>query len=127
MFSIRWIVLGTGIALAAAVLTETRGSTLAQPADDLASQAFAILESNCASSGCHGGAGYYRFDVRNATTLQDARVITLGNAGESEIIRRVESGAMPLGGYKKQLGARLPAEDIAVLRRWIDSHAVCRR
>ena len=123
MFSIRWIVLGTGIALAAAVLTETRGSTLAQPADDLASQAFAILESNCASSGCHGGAGYYRFDVRNATTLQDARVITLGNAGESEIIRRVESGAMPLGGYKKQLGARLPAEDIAVLRRWIDSGA----
>ena len=123
MFSIKSIVFGAGIALAAAVLPVTQERTLAQPADDLAAQAFAILETNCASSGCHGGPGYYRFDVRDIASLRDARVITIGNAGESEIIRRVESGAMPLGGYNKQLGARLPAAEIDMLRRWIDAGA----
>jgi hypothetical protein len=123
MFSIKPIVLGGGVALMAAVLPVTQGRSLAHPADDLAGRAFAILETNCANSGCHGGPGYYRFDVRDTATLHDARVITAGNAGESEIIRRVESGSMPLGGYKRQVGARLPDADIAVLRRWIDAGA----
>jgi len=123
MLSIRSVVLGAGLAAAACVLAAKPGVTFAEPSDDLAAQALAILETNCASSGCHGGAGYYRFDARDIGSLRDAGVITIGNAGESEIIRRVESGAMPLGGYKKQLGARLPAAEIAVLRRWIDAGA----
>jgi hypothetical protein len=123
MFSIKSIVLGAGIALAATLVPAMQGRVIAQPADDLAVQAFAILETNCANSGCHGGPGSYRFDVRDSVSLRDARVITAGKAAESELIRRVESGAMPLGGYKKQPGARLPAADIAVLRRWIDAGA----
>jgi hypothetical protein len=123
MFSIRTVALGAGIALAAAALPVTQDRILAHPADDLAAQAFGILETNCANFGCHGGPGYYRFDVRDTATLRDGGVITVGNASESEIIRRVESGAMPLGGYKKEVGARLPDAEIAVLRRWIDAGA----
>jgi hypothetical protein len=117
MFSIRSVVLGAGIALTALVVPVTHGRRLARPADDLAVQASVILETNCANSGCHGGPGHYRFDVRELATLRDAKVITAGSAADSEIIRRVESGAMPLG------AAKLPPADIAVLRRWIDAGA----
>jgi hypothetical protein len=36
-------------------------------------------------------------------------------------MRRVEAGIMPLGGYKGQPGAKLPSEDIEILRQWIDA------
>src|SRR5262245_16741679 len=39
----------------------------------------------------------------------------------SELIRRLEAGIMPLGGYKGQRGAKLPAEDIQILKQWIDA------
>src|SRR5437867_578536 len=83
----------------------------AQP--ELNSRALTILQENC--GGCHGGPDPYSFDVRDPASLLAARVIQSGNASGSELIRRVEAGIMPLG------GAKLPAEDIQILRQWIDA------
>jgi hypothetical protein len=107
----------------AVALPVTHGRSLAQSADEIAVKAFAVLETNCANAGCHAGPGYYSFDVKDPSTLSVAKVIQAGKADDSEMIRRVESGAMPLGGYKGQAGTKLPAADIAVLRRWIDAGA----
>jgi hypothetical protein len=124
MFSTKSLVVGVGMALAVVALPVTRGRSFAQPAaDEIAVNAFAVLETNCANAGCHAGPGHYSFDVKEPPTLRAAKVIQAGNADDSEIIRRVESGAMPLGGYKGQVGTKLPAADIAILRRWIDAGA----
>src|SRR4030095_9420427 len=123
MFSTRSLVLGVGMALAVVALPVTQGRSLTQPADEIAVKAFAVLETNCANAGCHAGPGYYSFDVKDPSTLRVAKVIQAGIADDSEMIRRVESGAMPLGGYKGQAGTKLPAADIAALRRWIDAGA----
>ena len=91
----------------------------AQTPPDLNSKALTILEQNC--GGCHGGSDPYSFDVRDPASLLVARVIQSGNASGSELIRRLEAGIMPLGGYKGQRGVKLPAEDIQILREWIDA------
>src|SRR2546425_3241356 len=92
-----------------------------QTSPDLNSKAFSILQQNCGNSGCHGGADPYSFDVRDPASLLAAKVIQPGNATGSELIRRLEAGIMPLGGYKGQRGAKLPPEDIQILRQWIDA------
>src|SRR5438093_10757552 len=84
-----------------------------QTSPDLNSKALTILQENC--GGCHGGSDPYSFDVRDPASLLAAKVIEPGNASGSELIRRVEAGIMPLG------GAKLPAEDIQILRQWIDA------
>src|SRR5437016_13388079 len=92
-----------------------------QTSPDLNSKALSILQQNCGNSGCHGGADPYSFDVRDPASLLAAKVIQPGNATGSELIRRLEAGIMPLGGYKGQRGAKLPPEDIQILRQWIDA------
>jgi len=88
---------------------------------DLNSRALTILQQNCGNLGCHGGPDPYSFDVRDPASLLAAKVIQSGDASGSELIRRLEAGIMPLGGYKGQRGAKLPAEDIQILRQWIDA------
>ena len=95
--------------------------TLAQGSEDVSLKALEILEHNCGSSGCHGGPSPTSFNVRNPASLLSAGVVLSGDAEGSELIRRVETGAMPLGGYKGRPGTKLPAEDIQALRRWIDA------
>jgi hypothetical protein len=90
---------------------------------DTSLRAFAILEENCANSGCHGGSNPYSFDARNPASLLAARVVEPGSAARSELIRRVDAGAMPMGGYKGQAGVKLPDADIQTLKRWIDQGA----
>ena len=92
-----------------------------QTSPDLNSKALSILQQNCGNSGCHGGADPYSFDLRDPASLLAAKVIQPGNATGSELIRRLEAGIMPLGGYKGQRGAKLPPEDIQILRQWIDA------
>ena len=92
-----------------------------QTPPDLNSKALTILEQNCGNLGCHGGPDPYSFDVRDPASLLTAKVIQSGNASGSELIRRLEAGIMPLGGYKGQRGVKLPAEDIQILRQWIDA------
>jgi hypothetical protein len=88
-----------------------------------ADKAFSVLQLNCANDGCHGGPDAYSFDVGNPSTLIEARVVQPGKSSNSELIRRVEAGIMPLGGYKGRPGVKLPAEDIQTLREWIDAGA----
>ena len=65
MFSTKSLVVGVGMALAVVALPVTRGRSFAQPAaDEIAANAFAVLETNCATAGCHAGPGYYSFDVK---------------------------------------------------------------
>src|SRR5437667_7835679 len=94
------------------------------PTDDTALKAISILEQNCGNSGCHGGPDAYSFNVHIPSSLIEAKVVAPGNAADSELIRRVEAGIMPLGGYEGQPGAKLPPEDIQTLRQWIDAGAL---
>jgi hypothetical protein len=113
-----------GIAVAMIILGSLGpGSSAAEDSSTLASKAAGILQQNCGNSGCHGGADPYSFDVRSIPTLRDAKVIEPGNAAKSDLILRVEAGVMPLGGYKGQAGAKLPAADIETLKQWIAAGA----
>jgi hypothetical protein len=93
------------------------------PVPSTPDQALTILRQNCGNENCHGGPDAYRFDVGNPSTLIDAGVVKPGRPADSEVIRRVEAGIMPLGGYKGKPGVKLPAEDIRALRDWIDAGA----
>jgi hypothetical protein len=95
----------------------------ATPGPDTAEKALSILEQNCGNDSCHGGPDAYRFDVRVPASLIDAGAIKPGQSANSELVRRVEAGIMPLGGYKGRPGTKLPAEDIRILREWIDEGA----
>jgi hypothetical protein len=113
-----------GVALAVIVMGPFRpGSSAAQESDAVALKAIGILQQNCGSSGCHGGADPYSFDVRNLPTLVEAKVLEPGKAAKSEIVLRLEAGVMPLGGYKGQAGAKMPDADIKILKQWIDAGA----
>jgi hypothetical protein len=103
------------------ILLLNSSPSVAQVSDDGAARAEVVLQENCAM--CHGGAGAYRFDVNNLASLVEAKVIRPGNADGSEMIQRLESGAMPLGGYKGQPGVKLPEADLQTLRKWIDAGA----
>ncbi|HEX4998045.1 MAG TPA: hypothetical protein VFY29_07460, partial [Terriglobia bacterium] len=107
----------------ALVLLLILGARASQSPDADASNAAALLSANCATSGCHGGPGAYSFDATDPQTLIDAKVILPGNASGSEVISRLETGAMPMGGYQGKPGVKLPDADIQTLRRWIDSGA----
>jgi hypothetical protein len=96
---------------------------LGSPVPSTADQAFTVLQQNCGNENCHGGPDAYRFDVGNPSTMVEAGVVKPGRSADSEVIRRVEAGIMPLGGYKGRPGVRLPPEDIRVLRDWIDAGA----
>src|SRR5215467_3581535 len=96
---------------------------LGSPVSSTADQALTVLQQNCGNESCHGGPDAYRFDVGNPSTLVEAGVVKPGRSADSEVIRRVEAGIMPLGGYKGQPGAKLPLEDIRILREWIDAGA----
>jgi hypothetical protein len=96
---------------------------LGSPLPSTADQAFTVLQQNCGNENCHGGSDAYRFDVGNPSTMVETGVVRPGRAADSEVIRRVEGGIMPLGGYKGQPGAKLPPEDIRILRDWIDAGA----
>src|SRR5438046_2048005 len=100
-------------------LSASRG--FGQTPPELNSKALTILQQNCGNLGCHGGPDPYSFDVRDPASLLAAKVIQSGNASGSELIRRLEAGIMPLGGYRGQRGAKLPAEDIQLRRQWIDA------
>src|SRR5215470_10802023 len=97
--------------------------SLGSPVLPTSDQAFNILQQNCGNESCHGGPDAYRFDVGNPSTLVDAGVVKPGRSADSEVIRRVEAGIMPLGGYKGRSGTKLPPEDIRILREWIDAGA----
>src|SRR5262245_37425445 len=104
-------ILTTSAVLAVLAPMVPRPSAAEEAAGPDAAPALAILEQNCGNSGCHGGSNPYRFDVHNPATLLEAKVVQPGNAAGSEMIRRLEAGVMPLGGYNGQPGVKLPDQD----------------
>jgi mono/diheme cytochrome c family protein len=98
------------------------GMPAAQPSVDYARDVKPILQRSC--YGCHSGArpqAQLRLDVKSAA-LQgglSGPVLTAGNAETSRLIHRVEGR----GGEQRMplKGAPLSSEEIAILRRWIDS------
>jgi mono/diheme cytochrome c family protein len=109
----------TTTSLLAGWLTPLLIALSAARADDLPAQVQAVLRSHCAA--CHGpgGTGKGGFDY----LLDRDRLIALnqiipGQAGESALIQRIEQGEMPPG--KRP---RPSAEQVALLRRWIDAGA----
>jgi WD40 repeat protein/mono/diheme cytochrome c family protein len=87
--------------------------------DGLPLRAQAILRQHCAE--CHGrpGAGKGGFDyLLDRARLVARNQVVPGKADVSPLFQRITSEEMPPG--KRP---RLAAEDVAVLRRWIDSGA----
>ena len=112
-----WFILGSALQLSA---QQDAGMS----AIDFAKQVEPILKSRCYA--CHAGAqpsAQLHLDVRSLAVKGgiSGPVIIAGNSRASRLIHRVlGDGAeprMPLG------GAPLPAEEIAVLTRWIDEGA----
>jgi len=95
----------------------------AQPALPLAPQAVAILKANCQA--CHNQAnrsGGLAFDSRDGILKGGKRgaAVKLGAPSESLLIQAVEQSGelkMPLGREK------LKAEEIAILRQWVEQNA----
>jgi hypothetical protein len=95
----------------------------AAPAPSLAQRARAVLEKNCATSGCHGNERPYKFNVLKRETLVAEKVVVPKSAATSELVKRLVTGSMPLGGYQGKAGQKLPAAEIQLLRAWIDAGA----
>src|SRR4051812_41920017 len=88
-------------------------------AERLATQARAVLQTHCGT--CHGpgvkargGFGY----LLDRDRLVARNKVVPGKAGASVLVQRIEQGEMPPG--KRN---RLRADELAVLRRWIDAGA----
>ncbi len=81
---------------------------------DFSKQVEPLLKERC--QGCHGAAqqmGGLRLDSRDAAL----HAIRPGSSGESKLIHRVSGEKKPL---MPPTGKRLSAEEVAVLRDWID-------
>src|SRR5262245_2704293 len=109
------VYLGTAALLVGALTAAARADDA-----DLAAKAQAVLKANCYS--CHGqdgaakgGFGY----VLDRERLVGRGKVVPGKPAESELYQRVEAGEMP---PEKQT-PRPGADDVAVLRRWIEAGA----
>jgi mono/diheme cytochrome c family protein len=88
-------------------------------ADDLPARAQTVLRTHCAA--CHGpggtGKGGFNYLLDRDRLLARHQVVP-GKADDSPLIQRIEQGEMPPG--KRP---RPSADDLAILRRWIDGGA----
>ncbi len=90
---------------------------------DLPGKAAHILDNYCFR--CHRGegssAGRYAFNARNVVSMADASMVVEGDPENSQLLDAVFKGRMP---PKNQSGLPRPsAEEIAVLREWIQDGA----
>jgi mono/diheme cytochrome c family protein len=92
------------------------GPPVSSQGADPGQRAQTILKSRCA--GCHGRAGAGGLDVtRWRSIVLERRSVVPGKPDQSELIRRVESGSMPLGGPK------LAPNELKALRAWVSAGA----
>ena len=86
---------------------------------DFAHDVFPIFRDRCAS--CHAyGKSEGDFSMVNRASLLDAGVVDLDDPGASDLLDRVQSS-----GFDRMppQGDRLTAEQVAILRQWIDQGA----
>lgn len=105
-----------GMGVVAASWLPAAGAQEGNPTS-LATSAQVILVKSCGSANCHGNETPFKFNVNQRETLIRNKVLVPKNAAASELIRRVETGSMPLAAPK------LSDADIRTLRAWIDAGA----
>lgn len=96
------------------------GAALPNDPAPLGQEAKAILQANCA--GCHGGGkaakGGFGF-VLDRDRLVSGRLITPGDAGQSDLFLRIQQREMPPPSAKQ----RPSVAEVKILQRWIDAGA----
>jgi WD40 repeat protein len=102
------------------LLALTTGVAARADGPDLGAKAQAVLKAHC--SGCHGQPGTAKggfYYVLDRDLLVARKKVVPGKAEESELYKRVAKGVMPPKTWKK----RPSADDVAVLKQWIDAGA----
>lgn len=95
-----------------------------EAAADVAAKAGAVLNNYCFQ--CHRGEGSsasgYAFNVRNVESMLDESMVVAGSVEDSELYNAMFRGRMP---PRNQAGLPRPsAEEVDVVKRWIESGAV---
>ena len=106
---------------------------------DFASQIQPIFDKNCALSGCHAsdtasgglvldaGKSYANLVNVASTEVAPEKRVTPGNSAASYVIEKLTS-AQPRSGVQMPFGSNpLPADQIALIRTWIDEGAPAAR
>lgn len=76
-----------------------------------------LLATHC--GGCHISRNRGDFQIMSYDGLMKSGVVQRGAAAGSHLVEVIESGDMPRG------GGRVPPEDLATLKRWIEAGAPC--
>lgn len=110
------------------------GNNVGTATVDFATQIQPIFNENCAFSGCHAadtasgglvleeGQAYANLvNVTSSEVAPDKRVVP-GNSGASFLIEKL-TNTQPRAGAQMPLGSNLPANQIELIRTWIDEGA----
>ncbi|MCA9075916.1 MAG: hypothetical protein KDA93_12835 [Planctomycetaceae bacterium] len=105
--------------LGCVILTICASTVGPASANELADQARKILEDRCGA--CHGKVNPQSdLNVLDHAYLMEHGYLTAGNLDESELWSRVSTGEADI---VMPPGKPLPAEEVAIIRQWIDSGA----
>lgn len=93
------------------------GGPAAANAVSFASQIAPLLVRHC--GGCHVSGSKGDFQFTSHATLLDSGMVQKGAGADSRLVEVIRTGDMPRGGGK------VSAQDLALLRTWIDQGAAC--
>lgn len=105
------------ISLAAVLLSAASLIAQANAKVDFVRDVAPIFEKSC--SGCHhaGSSGASHVELTSREELLERGVVTPGNPDKSSLFKAIRNGSMPPG-------AKLPADQVDVIKRWIEQGAV---
>ncbi len=93
------------------------GGTAAEGTVSFATQIAPLLVRHC--GGCHVGGRRGDFQFTSYASLLDSGMVQKGAGADSRLVEVIRTGDMPRGGGK------VSAEELEVLRTWIDEGAAC--
>jgi len=93
------------------------GGTAAEGTVSFATQIAPLLVRHC--GGCHVGGRRGDFQFTSYASLLDSGMVQEGAGADSRLVEVIRTGDMPRGGGK------VSAEELEVLRTWIDEGAAC--
>ena len=92
-----------------------------RPSPSFSADISPILTNRCATSDCHVARGPHGVDLRTYDTLSaggdDGAIVIAGDARESEVVKQIVQGRMPLG------GPPLEAAQTQLIIDWINEGA----